>query len=402
MKKMILFLLATAAVSCGLAEVGSRPHRGNGDVWVRPGMNPDSLAAGESVVYVTAVDYADSYDLLTDGEKGQVKCSLVVYADGSLLMKVPVGDRYEVSSDPDTHWMVNGHLYTNYISESETVVKRDGKEFIRYSSREMICDLTEYEDDIHVLTHSVDNEGFAYRVNGESVFSAETGDTFGTLFCRKDTVAFAYREPITSESGTLERYYYFLNGEKYQTAVRDDIKKVWDIVFHKGRIRYVASLVGIPSPVLLGGENLVALSLPEGCDVLSCKIICNEEALYIWGQVEDENGDVTTCLWQSDGLMHQFPPETSLSSFCMDGDGICCILNPSSSDSEGEIYKCGDYCPMPSGTFSMGSRTSAVSRGILHAGLSSFNADPPFIWKEEVCIPLKINGFITSVSLSGN
>ncbi len=401
MKKFILFLLVAVAASCGLKEIGGVPDESNGDVWIPPGVDVDSLAKDESVFYVVAMEYLYGYDWLSDMEKGTVKCSLAVYADGGLIMKLPVGEKYEVSSDPETHRIVNGHLYTEYISDNETVIKRDGRGFIRYPGREVICDLVEHEGKVYTLGHNIDGEGFTCRKNGEIIFERAEGSSFGRLQYCNDSLCFAFIEPIESEKETLERYYHVINGETVQTAVREDIRKVWDIAFHKGGICYVASLVGIPYPVLFTDSGLKALDMPQSSELLSCRIIDNDEALYVEGQVEQRGEDIISCLWDSGGIVHAFPYSTAVSSVCMDVDGICCILNPSSSDTEGEIYKCGESYFMPEGYVSIGPRTCAVVNGILHAGLSSLSGAPPILWKDDELTQLKINGYITVVSVNG-
>ncbi len=400
MKKIILFLLAAAAVSCGLKEIGGIQDEGNGEVWIPPGVDVDSLAKDESVVYVAAMEYLYGYDWLADKEKGTVKCSLAVYADGGLIMKLPVGDKYEVSSDPETHRIVKGHLYTEYMSENETIIKKDGRGFIRYPGREVICDLVEHEGTVYTLGHNVDGDGFTCRKNGEVIFERSAGTSFGTLQYRNDSLCFAFIEPIESEKEILERYYHVINGEAVQTAVREDIKRVWDMSFHDGGICYVASLVGIPYPVLFTASGSKVLNMPQSSELISCRTVLNDDALYVEGQVEQRGTDIISCLWDSGGIVHVFPYRTAVSSVCMDGDGICCVLNPSSSDTEGEIYKCGESYFMPEGYVSIGPRTCAVANGILHAGLSSLSAAPPLLWKDDELTPLKINGFISVVSVN--
>ena len=113
MKRLVIAAVFIAAVSCGLEEVSRRPHSGAEDVWVGPGIDAGKEDREKTVIYVTAMQYPDGYDWRADVEKGSVKCSLTVYADGIPMMKVPVGDEYEVSSDPDMHRMADGHLYTD-------------------------------------------------------------------------------------------------------------------------------------------------------------------------------------------------------------------------------------------------------------------------------------------------
>ncbi len=242
MKKLFLSGLVLAVVACGLEEVGKRPQGGKGDVWTKPGGAEGSADSDKTIIYITAFDYPSGYDWRADTEKGTVKCSLVVYADGVPMMKVPVGDDYEVSSDSDMHRMKRGHLYTDYSTDSETIIKKDGKEMIRYAGREMICDLQVDNGDVYTLGHNRDGDGFAYRRNGEVVLSREKGRTFGRFYDGADScIRFAFVEPVEAVGKTLERYYVSVDGTVSQTAVREDVKQVWDIAFYSGEVCYLSS-----------------------------------------------------------------------------------------------------------------------------------------------------------------
>ena len=81
-------LAALALLSCSVEEVGRRPVGNREDVWTGPGMNAGSGA--KEVCYITCLDYPQDYDWRTDPEKGSVKCSLVVFAYGLPMMKIPV------------------------------------------------------------------------------------------------------------------------------------------------------------------------------------------------------------------------------------------------------------------------------------------------------------------------
>jgi hypothetical protein len=113
MQRIFLFVVMMAvALSCGVSEIG-----GNGDevspgggIWGGLKDSHDTPPSVREVCYMTAVDYQKGYDWRTDESKESVKCSLVVYEDGTPVMKVPVGDAYEVSPDPDRHRMIEGYL----------------------------------------------------------------------------------------------------------------------------------------------------------------------------------------------------------------------------------------------------------------------------------------------------
>ena len=95
------------------------------------------------VWYVTGFDYPEGYDWMSDLEAGSVKCSMVVYANAVPMLKVPVGNEYQTSADPDMHRMIGGDLYTDYSTDSLTVIKKNGKHMFSYPGREMIVSIRE-------------------------------------------------------------------------------------------------------------------------------------------------------------------------------------------------------------------------------------------------------------------
>lgn len=401
MKRIVIAAICVMAVSCGLEEVNRRPHSGAEDVWLGPGINAGKEDPGKKVVYVTAMEYPDGYDWRADVEKGSVRCSLTVYADGIPMMKVPVGDGYETSSDPDMHRMVDGHLYTDYSTDSETVIKKDGKEIIRYQGREMICGLQVDGDDVYTLGHPREGEGFCYRKNGEPLISRDQGRSFANLYKDGADICFAFYEPVASVSEQIYRYYHVRDGEVVQAAVREDVRKVWDIISAGGCISYLASVTGVSLPVLFTSSSMTALDLPESLSMLACRILAEEETIYVEGLFSGPDKSVTGGLWDMKGQLSLFEDGMTVSSICMNGDSVCCMLNPTSSHDRGIIYRCGETFRMYAGYASVGSNTAVAVDGIMYAGLSSLSGGRPMIWKDGGVNYLDINGFISTVSASG-
>ncbi len=402
MKKCFIWLLlSAAAVSCGLEEVSRRPQGGAGNVWVRPGANVDSVSKDETIIYVAAMEYHEWYDWRRDVAKGSVTCSLVVYSNGVPMLKVPVGDEYEVSSDPDTHRILNGHLYTDYSSDDETVIKKDGNEIMRYSGREMLADLIEHGDDVYTLGHDRNGDGFSFRKNGEVVLERDRGCTFGRLHDDGGAVGFAFYESISSTGSEIWRYYYVHDGVISQVAVREDIVKVWDVVPYKGEPAYLATVVGVYSPVLFTPDGMQALVFTNNTVMLTGRIEAKGETIYVEGLFERDGNRIYNGLWDSGGAIHVFPAGQTLSSISIVGDETCCVLNSTTSNT-GYIYKCGQAFYMPKGYVAFGTQPSAVAGGILHVGISSLNGAEPLLWRDGQTTPLKINGFITAVSTNMN
>lgn len=396
MKRVLMFATFLAMVSCGLEEVGRRQQGGAGEIWFGPGMNAGKGDPEKTVVYVTAVEYPDGYDWRIDEGKGSVKCSLVVYADDVPMMKIPAGDAYEVSSDPDMHRIADGHLFTDYSTDSETVIKKDGKEVLRYPGREMIYGLIVENGDIFTLGHPRHGEGFAFRRNGEVVLGRSSGHSFAGLYKDEGSICFAFAEKIESQGDTLERYYHVKNGEVTQAAVREDVRKVWDIISYDGEIIYLASVVGISSPVLFRSGSMHALEMPSSAKMLACRLLADDGYICIEGLHSVSGSAVTGGLWDGQGGARFFDEGMTAASVCMNGDGICCVLNGTAERPDGIIYRCGEMFLMPSGYAAVGNAPAAAD-GIFHVGLSSLSGGKPVIWKDGILKELDLNGFISNI-----
>ncbi len=405
MGRKILLLIACFAglVSCGLSEVGGSSVDGDADdIWVGPGSvvvdNDAKPGAGKKVWYAVGVDYPQGYDWRTDDEKGSVRCSLVVFANGVPLMKVPAGDEYEVSADPDMHRVIRGSLYTDYSTETETVVKRNGEQLFRYPGREMIVEVIEDDDMVYTLGQSRDGNGFSFRVNGEVLLSRSKGYVFHHLQQVDDGFSFAFHETIGSGENAKECYYHYLAGDVCQVAVREDIKKVWDIVYQNDRICYLASLVGVSEPVLAVGEDLNPLTVPDEAVVKTCRFVSGSQYLDVEGVMTRRRLHPFSGLWNGCDVIEVFSPGYTVASACLCNGSVSCVLNSSIRGVAGKIYRCGELYDMPDKYMSMGGRSMLMVDGLLYVGLTSETDGYPAVWVENEMKPLKINGFISHIS----
>lgn len=398
MRVLICSIMLMAAVSCGLEEIGTPGRNDGGGIWTGPGMNAGKDDPDKTVWYVTLMDYPDGYDWRADCEKGAVRCSLVVLANGIPMMRVPVGDEYETASDPDMHRMVGGHLYTDYSTEEETVIKKDGREIFRYPGREVICGMAVDSSSVYTLGQSREGEGFSYRRNGEVILERARGRTFGRLQRDGDDICFAFAEPVISASDTIERYYHVRNGIVSQTALREDVKKVLDIVTYQGEVCYLADMVGIGAPVLVCGDIMESLHMPGSSRMMACRLSMPEGRPMIEGVLAMTGRALLSGYWDSPGQFFTFPGGLAVSSICFSEGSVSCILNPSSLLSQGRIYHNGEFHLLPQGYVSMGGNTIMKTDGILQAGLSSKSCGKPIMWRDGISDTLDYNGYISSVT----
>ena len=351
----------------------------------------------KTVWYVTGFDYPSGYDWRSDAEVGSVKCSLVVFANGATMLKVPVGDKYKVRSETDMHRMVDGSLYTEYAADSLTVISRNGKPLFEYAGEEKIVGMFAEEGDIYTLGQAVSGNGFSYRVNGRKLVSRDRGSVFGHFVRDSAGHCFAFSEPIRSASGDDERYYVCVGGKVSQIALREDVKKVWDVMFSEGKMFYIASLVGVDKPVLVDGENLTALELPSPLSVKACRFIPNSRRPYIDVLIDIQGMAYTSGIWRDGYFEKIFPIGTTMAAICADGDGIYVALT-SDGGKDGLIYRCGETFDMPEGYTVLSADAISVVNGIMHVGLSSLNGDRPVIWRDGEVEELRLDGYIATVT----
>lgn len=398
MKGFLFAAVLLALASCGLTEIGEPVRRPGEGVWTGPGANVGKDDPDKTVCYVTLMDYPDDYDWRSDREKGSVKCSLVVLANGIPMMKVPVGDEYETSSDPDMHRMIGGHLYTDYSTDSETVIKKDGRLLFRYPGREFICGMLVDSYDVYTLGHPRDGEGFTYRKNGEILLERNAGRSFERLYRDGSDICFSFSETVKSASEVIERYYLARNGAASQVALREDVKKVWDIVSESKTVYYMADIIGVGSPVVFSGTDMSVLEMPEASAMTACRIFVASGVVHAEGIAASRGKPLTAYLWMNPQEYHSFGTGMTMSSVKVSGGSVIGLLNSSSSLEPGQIFLNGEMFPMPPGYASMSSRTAVMADGILCAGLSSKAGGAPMIWKDGNMETLAYNGYICSVT----
>lgn len=387
------------AAACGREETGGgrRPSADGG--WRNPSFSIDTTENARKVCYVTGLDYQDGYDWRPDTEKGTVKCSLVVFADGVPAMKVAVGDEYHVSPDPDMHRVIRGSLYTDFSTDEETIIKKDGKEIFRYPGREMILGMSVRDGDVYTLGQPRSGEGFSFRKNGEAVLERDSGRPFPLLQDSGGIISFAFCEVIETAEGGIERYFQYVEGEVRQIAVRDDVRKVWDAVMHEGQTCYLADMVGIDAPVIVDGSGMKAMDLSPGARLITCRLLPAGRSVVVEAICSNNGMSWFSGLWK-DGSRHMlFYSGMTVNGICTSDDGICCILNSGRPTGGGTIYRCGETFAIPQGYICMGSNPLAMADGILNIGLSSVNGGKPLIWKDGATQEIDINGCICTLTV---
>ncbi len=226
LKAAAFLLLFSAAASCGLRELG--------EIVPRPPV-PDYVedaASSRMVTVVTGIEYPDGNDWNAWNSSGQGNPSLVVFRDGEKVIDIPVSKDGLVSEDIDMHRYADGHLYTDFCTDNETVISRDGRELFRYSGRERIVFLAVSGGHVLTLGESRDGQGFSSRSDGTPLFLGLTGTVFQNAgLSRSGELCFFYRMRVNSTAGSLWQYCAVTGSENLRIELPSNVAEVYGLAF---------------------------------------------------------------------------------------------------------------------------------------------------------------------------
>ena len=399
MRKVLtwIIILETIIGCTGLKEIIS--HETEEDIWTGPGANIEGNPS-RNVCYMTGIDYPQGYDWTdTSKEEENVRCSLMAFADGVPMLKIPIGEGYEISADPDMHKVMDGHLFTIFCTDGYTSIRKDGKAFIRYEGEEILRAMTADGENIHTLSVSRDGKGFTYRKNGELVLERRTGYAFERLHIDSDRMCFAFCQPVATTEGASNRYYIVRDGRSSIVKFDDDVTVVWDIMSHSGKTCALVSSGPWNTTELLIGDDRTAVGLPYGSKMLSCSLFSYGSEVGVQGLYSDEEGNLSSGIWVGGHEYMLFETGQPIAGLCSSEKDICCVLNPDSAGHTGTIFKSGKSWDMPEGYHFRGNNPIVTSNGELYIGLSSTTGSNPVLWKNGNVTEIRLNGPVCNLAL---
>lgn len=392
MKKTAYVLAFCLCQACGLSEVGTWDGQymegGEGGV-----ENPF-----RKVCCVTGIDFPGGRDWTDGSQAVQSRCSLVVFADGIPAMRLPVGDGYEISPDPDAHRMHDGDLYTFFSKNGASVVKKNGRPLFRYEGDEVLVDMLIREGEVHTLTGKRSG-GFSYRRNGQPLVERFSGRLFGKLWEDGDSVCFAFTHPVATSDSMDERCYISVDSKVTQVDFESEVERIWDIRSRKGVPVCLVSSIRWGSTMIYEADRRRRISLPPSAAMLSCTMFAADRQIGVECVYTYEDGSCESGLWVEGAEYVRFEAGRSIFSFCFTDGEAYCVLNP--EEDSGLIFSAGQMYMMPDGYSCAGEQAVAVSNGDMYVALTSETGGRPVLWHGEKLDTLKMNGYLCSVSFTG-
>ena len=148
--------------------------------------------APDTVLLFTALEFPPGYDWRQDSAYYSQEGQVVLYRDFEPVAHADIGPSHKVSAEADMHHIVDGHLFTEYSGQGQTVIKMDGAEILRYEGREMLQGLLIRNGSIVTLGRDRNGGGFRCRVDGKVVFGRDSASVKGGM-----------RDPSCGEGGAL-------------------------------------------------------------------------------------------------------------------------------------------------------------------------------------------------------
>ena len=384
----VLMMVMLWVPACSLVEL--EDSRDEQEGWVSPVPLTGKL-------YAVGVDWEKGYDWHHDPAPGSVACSLVVWVDGRLAIRIPAGPEYGVNTDPDSFRMIRGKLYTLGIQGNETLVKVNGKEIFRYAGKEALVEMAVEGDTVYTLTNSCRGRGCALRRNGEILFESSTGTAYEHMEGRDGNYIFAYRE-ADARGGTG---YFWYDGKK---ACPVDLPAgtvyVEDLMAHEGKIAAFLWMDGVEEPVLLDDRRLIGLLVgnPVQGQMNWCRLAdAGEGKVAVCGSF----GMYTTAFWLDEKRVGSYIGFAGVWGMRVVGGQILAYQKSYHSliIADCAFWK-DELIVLPKGYTAYGWKPVCLWQGQVYAALTPRGEGHPVIWTSSGSAEVGINGCLFEIGVS--
>lgn len=388
----------TIAAVCCLGMLCCQPvgqERGNRRGFTRPEPADTLDAPLQKSIYVSAVDAADSLRYVC------------LFRDFEEVLRLPAGPGSEISPDTDLHHISEGNLYTEYVSLTETVIKKNGKDFLRYEGREILRGLLASGEDLYTLGQNRSGEGFALRRNGNILFSSEVGRVWGDLLdvttaptgaLYRDGALLTFCYYTTGADGSERKWNVVQDGSRAEVAVPSGVTEIYDLKMIGGQLCMVVRKGFTSAPVLLVDDeeyDLHDAAVQVGKDFRLARV---ENDVAFYGTLYDpRKKEYQTGLWRRDGLEQTFSGKNNLifeeegylAGIGFDGEGQVTLSSPWAGRMKLEgVFR---YPTCRQGCFEDGR--------FLFAGTPRNSGASPMVWNDGVTTAMAPGLILTGISL---
>jgi len=401
-------ILLLVAVSCSLPDRDLIPGPGRNEYGQTEGRgNNPGGGEGQTVtipmdtaLYVSAVAFPKGYNWQRDSACGGGRLQL--YRNGELVLEEPVGYDNCISEASDMHRIIDGHLVSDFSTDSETVIKVDGVEKFRYPGREMISGVLLREDGIWTLGEQRDMSGLKLRKDGEEVFVSycmvvpeinSTTVTDARLYEDEGDICFA----MTGISGSGKGLYYLVvNGDSGLLEIPAGFDTIHDI----RRIGEETYILGSGPGCVLGisvGERMEKCTL--GYEAKDFRFAFDSSGkLYTYGYIKkNKESSFNPAIWEPGNSPEILPKDAQLLFMAKDRGNTAAVL-AGDGRAVKEVSLNLAIMDMPFTCRLVSPRAAELAGDRLVMGLTPYGlAETPAVWTRDSLMRYDINGYLTGI-----
>ena len=411
--KRILFLgcLALVLAGCdrwetrallGRSRASTESRRGGGNG------NEDEEPPSGRAVWLAGVEFPPGYDWQRDTGYGRIDARLILMRNGERVLSVPTGEKFHVSTDPDMHRILDGHLYTDYASGDATWIGCDGKELFHYPGREMMAGFRIRDGEVWTLgLDRVTGKGVSLRKDGELLFydpqgrlPAGNGQEGGLLLEDEGSLCFFYYQETRRNSGAWVRNWYRVrDGQAEILVLPQGVTEVYDLGLSGGKTVIVTR-------TQTGGANLVVFRGNESRSYATgvADGVRNVRILPAGGNRFLVKGEILTgsqtrpVLWDSEGTPTFFQQGMKILDFFSDA-GHLAYITADAQGSPARWVTDGTGGPIEGRTRYISSYCAHLDGGSFLLALTPFDTgQSPFLLQDGQRKDIPLNGYLTYVS----
>ncbi|MCM1176478.1 MAG: hypothetical protein NC308_04590 [Clostridium sp.] len=392
----IMTLYAAMAWSCSGPVELNRPITDIGSGW--QGRDDQEEIEKTKSLYVTGVEYPDGYDWRQDLGYSTGGCKVFLMKDGQRVFEAEVGYSSCISADADMHRCIDGHLYTDFSTDMETIVKRDGAEVFRYFGREMISEMIVRTDGIYTIGLPRSGSGWTYRRNGEILLHKGSGSLISELHEDMGKLYFAYEDQLESSTGTINRYYLVENAKPSSIQATDDVLKIESARMIDGTLHYTAQLKALAPRVLFRGSDCQSYGMSHGSTMRNCKIVYSQGGIFTHGEVL-VNGRYEDWFWKDTGPVARASYPVKAIGWRTDTENVYFAASTTAAGHGVAIFNGKNLETLPAYYDFLYSTAIGADRGRCCIGLiSNLAGNRPALWIDGKITEYDFNGAFTSVS----
>ena len=347
-----------------------------------PGDEGRPEISGEKSVYVCAV-------LSKDDESRK----LALYKDGAKVFDILCGEETHISEEPDTHFLLEGTLFTTYIDKTATYILRNGEELHKINGKEYFKSLLWNGRDLWSLSLPLESTGFRIRKNGALFFSKEDGTPLSFYLDQGDV----YLSYYTLLAGS--RLTYLMKNDYSVQVKGPHSMEVENTRIHNGKACYIEIngrevLMSYDDkefriPCQAGFELIDTDAIPYGEDDFT--LILHMQSNFSPMPADLIHNKDTTILSGAGTACHYYFDALSWWRMCLSKDADKWYIFNASTDNE-TVFKNG-YIPSQ--------RCACIDEGTLYVAISNKDSTiQPFVWANGKTMTYRITGILTGICVS--